>query len=36
MITQQILAGHSLGFGCDSAGNVREWPASHGVYPPVG
>jgi hypothetical protein len=36
MITQQIQAGHSLGFGCDSVGNVLEWPASHGVYPPVG
>jgi hypothetical protein len=36
MITQQILAGHSLGFGCDSVGNVLEWPASHGLYPPVG
>ena len=36
MIAHQILAGHSLGFACDSAGNVREWPSSHGAYPPVG
>jgi hypothetical protein len=36
MIAQQIQAGHSLGFACDSTGNVREWPSSHGVYPPVG
>jgi hypothetical protein len=24
MIAQQIQAGHSLGFTCDSVGNVRE------------
>jgi hypothetical protein len=36
MITQQIQVGQSLGSGCDSAGIVLEWPASHGIDPPVG
>jgi hypothetical protein len=35
-IVHQIQAGRSLGFACDSDGIVREWPATHGVYPPVG
>jgi hypothetical protein len=35
-LAQQIQVGHSLGFGCDSAGIVLEWPASHGYYWPVG
>ncbi len=36
-IARKILAGASLGFGCDSDGTVRAWPPStNGIYPPVG
>jgi hypothetical protein len=36
-IARKILAGLSLGFGCDPNGMVHEWPPSaNNVYPPVG
>ena len=36
-IARQILAGASLGFDCDPAGMVQNWPPySNDVYPPPG
>jgi hypothetical protein len=36
-VARKMLAGASLGFGCDSTGMVRQWPSSGQViYPPLG
>lgn len=35
-IARRIQAGRSLGIDCDGEGRVQQWPATRGVYPPVG
>jgi hypothetical protein len=35
-VARRIADGQSLGFTCDHIGQVQNWPAGHGIYPPVG